>query len=51
MWKIGNTWKLERADYREIKERIKKGEHPAEVAKDFYISEFDVKKISGTLEA
>lgn len=51
MWKIGNRWILEREDYREIQERVHSGEHPAEVAKDFYISEFEARKISGTLQA
>ena len=51
MWKVGNKWKLEYFDYGEIRERVKAGEHPADVAEDFHISEFEVRKISGMLEA
>lgn len=51
MWKVGNRWKLESEDYREIRERIQQGEHPVEVAEKFHISEFEARKISGTLDA
>lgn len=51
MWKVGSKWKLEHFDYLEIKERIQRGEHPAEVAKDFHTSEFEVRKIAGVLDA
>lgn len=50
MWKIGKVWKLERSDYVEIKERIRQGEHPADVARDYYISEFEARKIAGVLD-
>lgn len=51
MWKVGSKWKLEYFDYEKIRERIRKGEHPADVARNFHISEFEARKISGTLQA
>lgn len=51
MWKVGSKWKLEKEDYKEIQNRIQQGEHPADVAADFKIAEFEARKISGTLEA
>lgn len=51
MWKIGSKWKLEKQDYREIRQRIQRGEHPADIADEFHISEFEARKIAGMLEA
>lgn len=51
MWKVGSKWKLEYFDYEEIRERIRRGEQPADVAEHFHISEFEVRKISGILRA
>lgn len=51
MWKVGSKWKLEYFDYEEIRERIQRGEHPADVAEEYHTSEFEVRRIAGVLDA